>query len=248
MYSNSLATRPSRFKRRRFRIHVGASMGRLQADVSAASPRRGRALNDGRRDVLAQLVQSRRRGGAGRLPGRQAPPLAGLHRPRAGGRCAAKSKSTTSFKRPASRRCVRSQRPTSTIATRLAGSANSPSGGSSTPIAASSAPQKRDAGREVPLGSPSGDTAHAGLIDLLVVSMTTATQAFSRNQRELHLLEALAKLPADQREALRLRYVEGLPSKEIATRLGKSDGAVRVMLTRSLGQLQQLLGPEDRPG
>ena len=40
---------------------------------------------------------------------------------------------------------------------------------------------------------------------------------------------------------LRLRYLEGLPSKEIADRLGKSDGAVRVMLTRSLDKLQKLL-------
>ena len=114
------------------------------------------------------------------------------------------------------------------------------------PTAATSA-QKRDAGREVPLGSPGGDTQHAAIIDLLAVSMTTATQALSRNQKELHLLAALGKLPAEQREALRLRYVENLPSKEIAARLGKSDGAVRVMLTRALGQLQQLLGPENAP-
>ncbi len=100
---------------------------------------------------------------------------------------------------------------------------------------------KRDAGREVPLGSPSGDSQHAAIIDMLVVSMTTPTQALSRNQRELRLFEALAQLPSDQREALRMRYVEGMPSKEIAARLGKSDGAVRVMLTRSLGQLQRLL-------
>jgi len=32
-----------------------------------------------------------------------------------------------------------------------------------------------------------------------------------------------------------------LPSKEIAQRLGKSDGSIRVMLTRSLARLQELL-------
>ena len=102
--------------------------------------------------------------------------------------------------------------------------------------------QKRDAGREVPLGTPGGDdTQHAAIIDLLVASMTTASQAFSRNLREVRLLEALATLPQEHREALRLRYLEGLPSKEIAERLGKSDGAVRVMLTRSLDKLQKLL-------
>lgn len=107
--------------------------------------------------------------------------------------------------------------------------------------------QKRDAGREMPLGGSSDDSGHAAVINLLAASMTTATQALSRNQKELHLVAALGKLTAEQREALRLRYVEGMPSKEIAAKLGKTDGAIRVMLTRSLGQLQKLLDPEDAP-
>jgi RNA polymerase sigma-70 factor, ECF subfamily len=104
--------------------------------------------------------------------------------------------------------------------------------------------QKRDAGREASMGSPGGDSQHAAIVDMLAASMTTASQAFSRNLREVKLFEALQKLPEDQREALRLRYVEAMPSKEIAERLGKSDGAIRVMLTRSLGKLQELLGPD----
>ena len=108
--------------------------------------------------------------------------------------------------------------------------------------------QKRDAAREVPLGTPRGDSSgQAAIIDLLVASMTTPTAALSRNMKEVKLLEALATLPEDQREALRLRYVEGLPSKDIAERLGKSDGSVRVMLTRALGRLQQILGPDAMP-
>jgi RNA polymerase sigma-70 factor (subfamily 1) len=107
--------------------------------------------------------------------------------------------------------------------------------------------QKRDAGREVPLGTPGGDTQHAAIIDLLVASMTTPTQAFSRNMKEVQLLEALATLPQDQREALRMRYLEGLPSKDIAARLGKTDGSVRVMLTRALAKLQDILGPDAMP-
>jgi RNA polymerase sigma-70 factor (ECF subfamily) len=108
--------------------------------------------------------------------------------------------------------------------------------------------QKRDAGREVQLGSPGPSSSRASLLDLLVVSMTTPSEAFRRNQRESRLLEALSTLPEDQQEALRLRYVEALPSKEIAQKLGKSDGAVRVMLTRSLARLQRLLGEEDVEG
>lgn len=103
--------------------------------------------------------------------------------------------------------------------------------------------QKRDAGREVPLGSGGGsESRQAGLINMLVASMTTPSQAFSRNAREANLNAALQKLPEEQREALRLRYVENLPSKEIAAKIGKTDAAVRVMLTRSLKKLQELLG------
>jgi RNA polymerase sigma-70 factor (subfamily 1) len=107
--------------------------------------------------------------------------------------------------------------------------------------------QKRDAGREVPLGTPGGDTHHPAVIDLLVASMTSPTRALSRKGHEARLFEALAALPEEQREALRLRYVDGLASKDIAQRLGKSDGAVRVMLTRSLERLQKILGPDDAP-
>lgn len=105
--------------------------------------------------------------------------------------------------------------------------------------------QKRDAGREVPLGSGGGtDSEPAGLINMLVASMTTPSQAFSRNAREALLQEALIKLPKEQQEALRMRYVENLPSKQIAEKLGKSDAAVRVMLTRSLKKLQELLADD----
>jgi RNA polymerase sigma-70 factor (ECF subfamily) len=107
--------------------------------------------------------------------------------------------------------------------------------------------QKRDAAREVSLnagGGGSTSTTRPGLINLLVASMTSASQAFSRDQRQVRVLAALEKLPEEHREALRLRYLEGLPSKEIADRLGKSDGAVRVMLTRSLAKLQEILGTD----
>jgi RNA polymerase sigma-70 factor, ECF subfamily len=104
--------------------------------------------------------------------------------------------------------------------------------------------QKRSAGREVPLDA--GNSSQAGLVNMLVVTMTTPSEAFSRDQREFRLHEAIEKLPTDCRDALRMRYVEGLPSKEIAEKLGKSDGAVRVMLTRSLKRLEQLLADSEK--
>ena len=99
--------------------------------------------------------------------------------------------------------------------------------------------QKRAASREAEL--PEGSAAGMGLANLLAASMTTPSEAFSRDQRQLRVLAALDVLPEDQREALRLRYLVGLPSKEIAQKLGKTDGAVRVMLSRSLAKLQEML-------
>ncbi len=101
--------------------------------------------------------------------------------------------------------------------------------------------QKRDASREAAL--PTGSEA-AGLGNLLAASVTTPSQAFSRDQRQLRTMAALETLPEDQREALRLRYLVGLPSKEIAKKFSKSDGAMRVMISRALSRLQALLVEE----
>ena len=102
--------------------------------------------------------------------------------------------------------------------------------------------QKRSAEREVPLDTPIGDGEPVGLIKMLVASMTSPSQAFSRAQNELRLHEVLGSLPEELQKLLRLRYVEGLPTKDVAEQLGKTDGAVRVLLTRTLSKLQQMLG------
>jgi RNA polymerase sigma-70 factor (ECF subfamily) len=67
--------------------------------------------------------------------------------------------------------------------------------------------QKRDASREAAI--PDGSEAAGGLANLLAASMTTPSEAFSRDQRQLRMLAALDTLPEEQREALRLRYLVG---------------------------------------
>ena len=56
--------------------------------------------------------------------------------------------------------------------------------------------------------------------------------------------EAIAQLASDQQEVLRLRYVEGWPTKQIADHVKKTDVAIRVMLTRTVQKLQEMLGEE----
>lgn len=108
--------------------------------------------------------------------------------------------------------------------------------------------QKRAASKELPLGNAGGATQQGGLINMLVASMTSPSQAFSRQQKEFRLLEQMQSLSEEQREAIRLRYVQGVSTKEIAELLGKTDGAVRVMLTRTIKQLASQLGVEPPPG
>lgn len=99
---------------------------------------------------------------------------------------------------------------------------------------------KRDAEKQRQLdgGGGGGKSEHGGLIDWLAASITSPSKAFSRSERELRLQRAISELTEMQREALQLRYIEGLSTKEVADRLGKSDGAVRVLLTRTVADLQ----------
>jgi len=103
--------------------------------------------------------------------------------------------------------------------------------------------KKRDASRETP-ASAAGNDGGGDLFDFIRASFTTPSQAFSRNVREEKLTQALAELSQTQQDVLRMRYVENLPSKQIAEKVGKSDASVRVMLTRSLKKLEQILGEE----
>jgi RNA polymerase sigma-70 factor (ECF subfamily) len=101
--------------------------------------------------------------------------------------------------------------------------------------------QKRSAAREVSMDAPVAGGDGFGFINMLVASITSPSQAFSRDQKEFQLQQAIAELNDEQREILRLRFVEGLPTKDIADRIGKSDGAIRVLLTRTVAHLQEIL-------
>jgi RNA polymerase sigma-70 factor (ECF subfamily) len=56
------------------------------------------------------------------------------------------------------------------------------------------------------------------------------------------LVEELARLPESQREVLMLRFVAGLPAREVGTALGKSEAAVVSLQVRGLEALRRRLG------
>jgi RNA polymerase sigma-70 factor (ECF subfamily) len=102
--------------------------------------------------------------------------------------------------------------------------------------------KKRSAAREVRPVAPPTDTGRQSFFQMLQASITTPSQACVRNEQQQRVFRAMETLPDDQRAALRMHFLEGLPSKEIAARLGKSDAAVRVMLSRSVRRLRGFLG------
>ncbi len=58
-------------------------------------------------------------------------------------------------------------------------------------------------------------------------------------QRLKDVLEGVAKLPADRREALIMRFSLGMDNKEIARALNRTEGATKVLIHRAIKQLEQ---------
>ena len=100
--------------------------------------------------------------------------------------------------------------------------------------------KKRDVQQEVRMAA-GGDDSQGGVVDMLIASITSPSMAFSRKRKESLLWKAMRELPDDQQQALTMRYMQNLSSKEIAKEMGKSDGAIRVMLTRATKKLEQLM-------
>ena len=77
--------------------------------------------------------------------------------------------------------------------------------------------------------------------DALAQGVSSPSAQASRREQAVLLADALARLPADYREVIVLRNLQGLKFEEIANRLGRSAGAVRMLWARSLEKLHRLL-------
>ncbi len=95
--------------------------------------------------------------------------------------------------------------------------------------------QKRDVAREVRVEA--GDDSRASVGAALYASLCSpepspSQHAVAHEQAEL-IERAMDKLPEDYREALLLARVVGLSRREMAERMGRSESAVRTLLTRA---------------
>ena len=71
------------------------------------------------------------------------------------------------------------------------------------------------------------------------ISATSPSQRAMRDERAVELAAGLAKLPDDQREAVRLRHLEGCTLAELAERFGRSEDAVAALLKRGLENMRK---------
>lgn len=105
--------------------------------------------------------------------------------------------------------------------------------------------QKRSAGREV---SNSPTDSRPAITDLAPSETTSPSQRMMRDEAAVYLANCLEDLPDTQREALRLRYVEGCSLKEIAQFMNKSEMAVAGLLKRGLKALRNRMVSDSSTG
>lgn len=74
----------------------------------------------------------------------------------------------------------------------------------------------------------------------------TPDAALHRSDGRALLLRLLDRLPSAEREAVRLRYLEGRSFAEIAARLYRSEEAAKALVKRGLAKLRKLAEPERR--
>ncbi len=106
---------------------------------------------------------------------------------------------------------------------------------------------KRSVHREVPLHPDAGgsDNSSAGEAAALVSPGSSPSEHLHRSELADEIGERLARLPPAYREVLVLRHLQGLPFEEVARRMGRSPGAVRVLWLRALERLRQQHRSED---
>lgn len=79
------------------------------------------------------------------------------------------------------------------------------------------------------------------LTDELEADVSGKTEVRYSDPRYEALEQALLALPADLREVIRMRRFDGMPSKDIASRTGRSDASVRKLYSRAMARLSMLL-------
>jgi RNA polymerase sigma-70 factor (ECF subfamily) len=107
--------------------------------------------------------------------------------------------------------------------------------------------EKRDVRREVSLEEIGRrlEQSTVRLETLLAVQTDSPSGCVARREDELLLADTLAQLPDDYRDVIVLRHIEGLPFEQVAARMERSAGAVRMLWLRALKKMRESIEQRD---
>ena len=108
--------------------------------------------------------------------------------------------------------------------------------------------RQRDADREVSLDQVQAgiDRSSAVLGRCLAAEGPSPSQVAVQHEGAVRLADALARLPEDYQTVLLFRVFEELPAEEVAQRMGRSAGAVRMLQMRALMALREEMAHDSR--
>jgi RNA polymerase sigma-70 factor (ECF subfamily) len=103
--------------------------------------------------------------------------------------------------------------------------------------------EKRDVRREISLEEVGRklEQSTVRLDTLLAAQVETPSGCAVKREREIRLADALGALEPDYRDVIVLRHIEALPFDEVAVRMHRSSGAVRMLWLRALKKLRESL-------
>jgi len=103
---------------------------------------------------------------------------------------------------------------------------------------------KRDVRKQRSLDQQMGpaDQSKVGLARFLEQDITSPSTPMQRDESLDQLLLAINQLPKDYQQVIRMRHFEDLSFNDIAERLGRNSGAVRMMWVRAVEKLRACLG------
>ena len=89
---------------------------------------------------------------------------------------------------------------------------------------------------------PCGASSIATLVEVVARESRTPSISLAQHERQRAVQVGLAGLKDDYREALTLRYLEGLPVADIARRMERTERAVHMLCNRGIKKLKETLG------
>lgn len=107
--------------------------------------------------------------------------------------------------------------------------------------------QRRDVAKERPIHSAVEDSA-ARLNDWLQADLSSPSSRAVKQEDAVRLAAAVGELPDDQRTAVEMHYLQGLPLADVASQLNRSRAAAAMLVYRGITTLRRVLGETEAPG